>query len=96
MTGHRWDGYVLDREDTFTGAELDASLWLPHYLPQWSSREASAARYDVGEGRLRLRVDADQPPWCPELDGDLRVSSLQASSCGAGRRTTRRRWWRCG
>jgi hypothetical protein len=77
MTGHRWDGYALDREDTFEAAELDASLWLPCYLPQWSSREASAARYDVGGGRLRLRVDADQSPWCPDLDGELRVSSLQ-------------------
>jgi beta-glucanase (GH16 family) len=26
---------------------------------------------------LRLRVEEDQPPWCPELDGQLRVSSLQ-------------------
>ena len=31
----------------------------------------------VGGGRLRLRIDADQPPWCPELDGDVNVSSLQ-------------------
>lgn len=77
MTGHQRDGYVLDREDTFESAELDEGLWLPHYLPQWSSRAASAARYDVGGGRLRLRVDADQPPWCPELDGGLKVSSLQ-------------------
>lgn len=59
------------------GRRADTSLWFPYYLPQWSSREASTARYDVGGGRLRLRVDADQPPWCPELDGDLRVSSLQ-------------------
>jgi hypothetical protein len=26
---------------------------------------------------LRLRIEADQRPWCPELDGELRVSSLQ-------------------
>ena len=48
-----------------------------HYLPQWSSREASAARYEVGGGTLRLVIEADQPPWCPEFDGQTRVSSLQ-------------------
>jgi Glycosyl hydrolases family 16 len=26
---------------------------------------------------LRLRIDADQDPWCPALDGEIRVSSLQ-------------------
>jgi Glycosyl hydrolases family 16 len=26
---------------------------------------------------LRLLIEADQEPWCPEYDGDVRVSSLQ-------------------
>ena len=60
---------------------LDERVWLPVYLPQWSSRSRTAARYEVGgtDGRtgLRLRIDADQPPWAPEWDGDLRVSNLQ-------------------
>jgi hypothetical protein len=64
-------------EDTFDGNELDAARWLPYYLPHWSSRERSAARYVVGDGLLRLRIEEDQRPWCPELDGELRVSSLQ-------------------
>ena len=51
--------------------------WLPHYLPHWSSREQSAARYAVGDGALRLLIEEDQQPWCPELDGEVRVSSLQ-------------------
>jgi hypothetical protein len=71
------DGYVLDREDDFSGPDLDRSLWLPHHLPQWSSRTASAARYRLGGGRLTLLVEDDQPPWCPEFDGGTRVSSLQ-------------------
>jgi hypothetical protein len=50
---------------------------VPHYLPQWSSRRRSAARYRVADGRLTLRIDADQEPWCPALDGEVRVSSLQ-------------------
>lgn len=71
------DRYVLELEDVFDGPELDLARWLPYHLPQWSSRAASAARYALGDGTLRLRVEADQPPWCPELDGQLRVSSLQ-------------------
>ena len=70
-------GYQLEVEDTFTGDELDPTLWIPHYLPQWSSRSASAARYRLGDGRLRLLIEPDQPPWCPEFDGAVRVSSLQ-------------------
>lgn len=70
-------GYALDIEDEFDDPDLDRSLWLPHYLPQWSSRAASAARYCVGDGRLSLRIEADQAPWCREYDGWLRVSSLQ-------------------
>jgi hypothetical protein len=70
-------GYELVVEDDFSGDRLDAALWFPHHLPQWSSRVASAARYGLGDGVLRLVVEEDQPPWCPELDGEVRVSSLQ-------------------
>jgi hypothetical protein len=65
--------------DDFDGAGLAPDRWIAHYLPQWSSPDRTAARYDVGGGRLRLRIDSDQPPWCPELDGDLRVSSIQTA-----------------
>jgi Glycosyl hydrolases family 16 len=70
-------GYQLEREDDFSAPELDRSLWRPWYLPQWSSRMAAAARYSVGDGTLRLQIEVDQPPWCPEFDGWLRVSSVQ-------------------
>jgi hypothetical protein len=69
--------YELEFEDTFDGDELDRGRWVPHYLPHWSGRERSAALYEVGGGRLRLLIEADQKPWCPELDGEIRVSSLQ-------------------
>jgi Glycosyl hydrolases family 16 len=71
------DRYELAFEDTFDGDELDLGKWIPYYLPQWSSRERAAARYEVGGGCLRLRIDEGQEPWCPELDGDVKVSSLQ-------------------
>jgi hypothetical protein len=70
-------GYELEFEDNFDGDALDESRWLPYYLPQWSTRERSAARYELGDGSLRLLIDADQEPWCPEWDGEVRVSSLQ-------------------
>jgi Glycosyl hydrolases family 16 len=70
-------GYALEVEDRFDGPHLDTSLWLPHHLPHWSSWTASAARYRLGDGLLRLVVEEDQSPWCPEFDGQMRVSSLQ-------------------
>ncbi|MEE8601304.1 glycoside hydrolase family 16 protein [Euzebya tangerina] len=57
--------------------DLDPSLWLPHHLPQWSSREDSAARYHVNNGALTLLIEEHQAPWCPEFDGQVRVSSIQ-------------------
>jgi hypothetical protein len=70
----------LEFEDTFEGEELDLRRWLPHYLPHWSSRERSAARYEMADGHLRLLIEADQQPWCPDLDGQVRVSSLQTGA----------------
>jgi hypothetical protein len=67
----------LEFEDHFDGDTLNRDLWIPHYLPQWSTPERSAARYALGDGCLRLLIEADQEPWCPEFDGDTRVSSLQ-------------------
>lgn len=69
--------YLLEIEDHFESPALNQNLWLAYYLPQWSSRQHSAARYHVGEGQLHLHIDPDQAPWCPEFDGTTRVSSLQ-------------------
>jgi hypothetical protein len=69
--------YEIAFEDDFDAPTLDETRWLPDYLPHWSTADRTAARYEIREGVLRLLIEADQPPWCPELDGDLRVSSLQ-------------------
>lgn len=76
-----WDtaGYEPVFVEEFAGTTLSPERWLPYHLPQWSSRALAAARYRVADGRLELRVDDDQPPWCPELDGVTRVSSLQTA-----------------
>ena len=93
--------YRLEFEDDFDGESLNSTRWLPCYLPQWSSRAASAPRYDLDDGLLRLRIDPDQPPWCPEWDGAVRVSSLQTGVFAGpvGSRVGQHRfhptWW-CG
>lgn len=71
--------FVLEFDEGFGDAELDANRWVAHYLPQWTTPERSAARYDLAPGRLRLRIDADQPAWRVE-DGEMRVSSLQTGT----------------
>jgi hypothetical protein len=92
---------VIDRSDyevvfadDFDAPELDERRWVPHYLPQWTTPDRSAARYELHHGWLRLRIDADQPTWRPE-DGELRVSHLQTGSfsgpAGSGRGTHRHR-----
>lgn len=70
-------GYQLDFLDSFQGDVLDESLWIPAYLPQWTSRERSRARYQQRDGLLRLLIEDDQLAWSPEHNGDLRVSNLQ-------------------
>lgn len=70
-------GYEVDFLDSFDGDELDRSRWLPAYLPQWSSRVLSAARYEQRDGKLRLLIESGQLPWSPEHNDGLRVSNLQ-------------------
>ncbi|HYE38862.1 MAG TPA: glycoside hydrolase family 16 protein [Ramlibacter sp.] len=70
-------GYALEFHDDFTTGTLDPGKWIAAHLPQWSSTERAAARWHIEDQQLVLRIDADQPAWCPEYDGDIRVSSLQ-------------------
>ncbi|MCV2488130.1 glycoside hydrolase family 16 protein [Geodermatophilus sp. YIM 151500] len=80
--------------EDFTGPQLDEARWVAHYLPQWTTPDRSAARYELHPGWLRLRIDADQPAWRPE-DGELRVSNLQTGTfsgpAGSDRGTHRHR-----
>ncbi len=76
-------GYRLEFRDDFRRERLDTSKWLPYYLPQWSSKDRSAARYSLPGHGLRLHIEAGQPAWCPAYDGQVRVSSLQ-TGCFSG------------
>jgi Glycosyl hydrolases family 16 len=65
----------------FAGDDLDRSVWVPYYLPHWSSRAASAATYTVRNGALRLSIPADQGLWCEGLhERPLRVSCIQSAN----------------
>jgi hypothetical protein len=65
--------------DDFDGARLDTEVWVPHYLPQWSSRARSAATYEVADSELRLTIAPEQGLWCAEDHQEpLRVSGVQS------------------
>jgi Glycosyl hydrolases family 16 len=64
--------------DHFDAPELDTEVWVPHYLPQWSSRAESAATYVTGESELRLTIPREQGLWCPGEHDPLRVSGIQS------------------
>jgi hypothetical protein len=70
-------GDLPEFSDDFRGPALDRSKWLPFYLPHWSSRELSAAHVKTGRDGLTLSIAPEQMPWLPEIDGPIRVSSIQ-------------------
>jgi hypothetical protein len=70
-------GYTLEFNDEFDGPDINTDKWVPFYLPHWSSRAQTAPRYYFEDGALILQITKDQPPWCPEFDGEVRCSSIQ-------------------
>ncbi len=68
-------------DERFTGDHLDLGIWFPYYLPHWSSREESAATYQLSDDGLHLLIRPDQPLWCPDTHEEpLRVSGIQSGS----------------
>jgi hypothetical protein len=72
-------GYRLAFAESFTDRDLSPDRWVAHYLPHWTSPARSAARYQLEQGVLSLRIDADQPAWRVE-DGEMRVSNIQTGT----------------
>src|SRR6478735_3603225 len=67
--------------DDFDSPDLDTGVWLPHYLPAWSSREASAASWRIGGSHLTLDLPVGHPLWCPgDHTPPLRISGIQSGS----------------
>lgn len=63
--------------DDFTDTTLNLELWIPTYLPQWSSREKTRPNYQLIDSRLILQITKDQQPWSEEFNGQVKVSNLQ-------------------
>ena len=59
--------------DDFDGPDLDTDVWLPHYLPAWSSRAQTRASYRLEDSCLVLDVPVDHP----------RVAHPRAAAAGA-------------
>lgn len=69
--------YILEFNDEFDAKDLNTEKWIPYYLPQWSSKENSKPIFYFDNGSLVLKITKEQKPWCPEFNGDVKVSSLQ-------------------
>lgn len=73
-------GYTLDFDEEFNGTTLDTTKWMPNYLPHWAAPEDFAkteGRYTISNGTLKQRVEQDQQPWNPALDGTVVTSAIQ-------------------
>lgn len=67
--------------DDFDEPRLDRSVWLPHYLPAWSSLAQTRASYLIHDSRLELSIPPEQGLWCAgEHEPPLRVSGLQTGN----------------
>ena len=72
---------MIRLEEHFGGDDLDPSVWVPYYLPHWSSRESSRATYEVRDGELRLSIPPSQGLWAPGVHPTpLRVSCVQTAN----------------
>ena len=69
---------MRDFSDDFDAGALDTGVWVPHYLPMWSSRAESAANYAVDGSELRLTIPPDHGLWCADDHDPLRVSGIQS------------------
>jgi hypothetical protein len=68
-------------EDDFDAPELNRDLWLPHYLPAWSSRAETTATYDIRDSCLHLTIPPSQGLWCAaDHLPPLRVSGIQSGN----------------
>ncbi|MEV6487882.1 glycoside hydrolase family 16 protein [Actinoplanes sp. NPDC051633] len=68
-------------DEHFTGTDLDPAIWVPHYLPHWSSRESSRPTYQVRDGELRLSIPPSQGLWAEGIhETPLRVSCIQSAN----------------
>ncbi len=67
--------------DDFDDPALDRTVWLPHYLPAWSSLAETRATYLIHDSQLELSIPQEQGLWCgDDHRPPLRVSGLQTGN----------------
>jgi hypothetical protein len=67
--------------EEFDAPCLDETVWLPHYLPAWSSRAASAASLRLDDSHLTIDVPVEHRGWCEgEHQPPIRVSGIQSGN----------------
>jgi hypothetical protein len=77
----RPDGRRLVFEEDFDAPVLDPAVWLPNYLPAWSSRAETAATYEIRDSCLHLSIPPGQGHWLPGVHTPpLRVSGIQSGN----------------
>ena len=68
------------RED-FDAPSLDRTVWLPNYLPAWSSRAETEAVYEIRDSCLRLSIPPSRGLWMPDDHSTpLRLSGMQTGN----------------
>ncbi len=67
-------------EDHFDSPVLDSTVWVPHYLPAWSSQAETAATYAIRDSCLHLSIPPHQGLWLPNDHSPLRVSGIQTGN----------------
>ena len=71
----------MELVELFRGDALDPAVWVPYYLPHWSSRASSAPTYEVADGELRLSVPPSQGLWAEGVHPTpLRASCVQTAN----------------
>ncbi|GAA1618335.1 hypothetical protein GCM10009789_85300 [Kribbella sancticallisti] len=74
-------GRHLVFEDDFDEPTLNRAVWLPHYLPHWSSRATTAAQYAIRDSCLHLTIPPEQGLWCADdHTPPMRVSGIQSGN----------------
>lgn len=66
--------------DDFDVAMLDPSVWVPSYLPAWSSRSESAATWRVAASCLELSLPPGTGWFLPGRHAPMRVSGIQSGN----------------
>jgi hypothetical protein len=68
-------------DERFATGTLDPDVWVPAYLPAWSSRAEAAATWRVDDDGLTLLIPPQQGLWCADRhDPPLRVSAVQSAN----------------